>query len=41
MVAHAAPLASGRAVLGASYDHRLLSGADVAQTLRALAQPGD
>lgn len=40
MVAHAAPLASGRAVLGASYDHRLLSGADVAQALRALAQPG-
>jgi pyruvate dehydrogenase E2 component (dihydrolipoamide acetyltransferase) len=39
IVSHAAPGASGHAVLGASYDHRLLSGFDVAQVLRALAQP--
>lgn len=38
IVAHAAPRAGGRAVLGASYDHRLLSGFDVAQVLQALAQ---
>ena len=39
IVSHAAPHASGQAVLGASYDHRLLSGADAAQVLRAMAQP--
>ena len=39
IVAHAAPRGSGRAVLGASYDHRLLSGFDVIQVLQALAQP--
>jgi len=39
IVSHAAPGASGSAVLGASYDHRLLSGFDAAQVLRALAQP--
>ena len=39
IVSHAAPNASGHAVLGASYDHRLLSGFDAAQVLRALAQP--
>ena len=39
MVAHAAPKGSGRAVLGASYDHRLLSGFDVAQVLQTLSQP--
>ena len=39
IVAHAAPGATGSAVLGASYDHRLLSGFDVAQVLQALAQP--
>ena len=38
IVAHAAPRASGGAVLGASYDHRLLSGSDVAQVLQALAE---
>jgi pyruvate dehydrogenase E2 component (dihydrolipoamide acetyltransferase) len=38
IVAHAAPRASGHAVLGASYDHRLLSGFDAAQVLGALAQ---
>ena len=39
IVSHAAPRASGNAVLGASYDHRLLSGFDVAQVLQALTQP--
>lgn len=39
MVAHAAPKGSGRAVLGASYDHRLLSGFDVALVLQKLSQP--
>ena len=39
IVAHAAPKGSGRAVLGASYDHRLLTGFDVAQVLQALSQP--
>jgi pyruvate dehydrogenase E2 component (dihydrolipoamide acetyltransferase) len=39
IVAHAAPQASGRSVLGATYDHRLLSGLDAAQVLRATAQP--
>ena len=38
IVAHAAPRAGGGAVLGASYDHRLLSGSDVAQVLQALAE---
>jgi pyruvate/2-oxoglutarate dehydrogenase complex dihydrolipoamide acyltransferase (E2) component len=40
IVSHAAPRASGNAVImGASYDHRLLSGFDVAQVLQALVQP--
>jgi pyruvate/2-oxoglutarate dehydrogenase complex dihydrolipoamide acyltransferase (E2) component len=39
IVAHAASRSSGTAVLGASYDHRLLSGFDVVQVLQALAQP--
>ena len=39
IVSHAAPRASGGAVLGASYDHRLLSGFDVVQVLQALRQP--
>jgi pyruvate/2-oxoglutarate dehydrogenase complex dihydrolipoamide acyltransferase (E2) component len=39
MIAHAAPKGSGRAVLGASYDHRVLSGFDVARALQTLAQP--
>ena len=39
MVAHAAPRGSGRAVLGASYDHRILSGHDVAKVLQELTQP--
>jgi pyruvate/2-oxoglutarate dehydrogenase complex dihydrolipoamide acyltransferase (E2) component len=38
IVAHAARRAAGSAVLGASYDHRLLSGFDVAGVLQALAQ---
>jgi hypothetical protein len=39
MIAHAAPKGSGRAVLGASYDHRVLSGFDVARLLQQLATP--
>jgi pyruvate/2-oxoglutarate dehydrogenase complex dihydrolipoamide acyltransferase (E2) component len=39
IVAHAASRTSGSAVLGASYDHRLLSGFDVVQVLQALARP--
>ena len=39
IVAHAAPRAAGGAVLGASYDHRLLTGFDAVGVLRALAQP--
>ena len=39
IVAHSAPRSSGKAVLGASYDHRLLSGFDVVQVLQDLAQP--
>ena len=39
IVAHAAQRAAGHAVLGASYDHRLLTGFDVVNVLRALAQP--
>ena len=38
IVSHAAPRGSGSAVLGASYDHRLLTGFDVAGILQALAQ---
>jgi hypothetical protein len=38
-VAHAAPRHGGRAVLGASYDHRVLSGFDVARLLHQLSQP--
>jgi len=38
MVAHAAS-ANGVAALGATYDHRLLSGADVVAALRFLAEP--
>lgn len=39
IIAHAAPKGSGKAILGASYDHRILSGFDVAQVLQALARP--
>lgn len=39
MIAHAAPRGSGKAVLGASYDHRLLTGFEVAQVLQSLSQP--
>jgi pyruvate/2-oxoglutarate dehydrogenase complex dihydrolipoamide acyltransferase (E2) component len=40
MVAHSAPAADGQpAVLGASYDHRVLSGHDVARVLQAMTQP--
>jgi pyruvate/2-oxoglutarate dehydrogenase complex dihydrolipoamide acyltransferase (E2) component len=40
IVAHAAT-DSARMTLGASYDHRVLSGADVTKLLRALAKPGN
>ena len=40
MVAHSAPPKGGQsAVLGASYDHRILSGHDVASVLQELTQP--
>jgi pyruvate/2-oxoglutarate dehydrogenase complex dihydrolipoamide acyltransferase (E2) component len=39
IIAHAAPRVTGSAVLGASYDHRLLTGFAVAAVLQALAQP--
>jgi len=39
IVAHAAPRNAGSAVLGASYDHRVLSGFEVAQVLQALSKP--
>jgi pyruvate/2-oxoglutarate dehydrogenase complex dihydrolipoamide acyltransferase (E2) component len=41
IVAHAATAAHGRAVLGASYDHRVLSGFDVVSLLREVAKPPD
>lgn len=39
IIAHAAPKNAGYAVLGASYDHRVLTGFDVTQVLQALSQP--
>ena len=39
IVAHAKAKAMGTAVLGASYDHRLLSGFDVVQVLQELSRP--
>lgn len=42
MVAHSRPASDGGlAVLGASYDHRVLSGYDVARVLQNLVQPPD
>lgn len=41
VVAHAATKADGKAVLGATYDHRALSGYDVVRLLAALAEPPD
>jgi pyruvate/2-oxoglutarate dehydrogenase complex dihydrolipoamide acyltransferase (E2) component len=38
IIAHATP-EPGRMTLGASYDHRVLSGADVTKLLRALSKP--
>lgn len=40
MVAHTQG-SDGVAVLGASYDHRVMNGSDVVATLRKLARPGD
>lgn len=39
IVAHTAPSTSGKSVLGATYDHRVLGGADVAEALESLSQP--
>ncbi len=39
MVAHAASKDGGRAVVGASYDHRVLSGYDVVRVLQGLSRP--
>jgi pyruvate/2-oxoglutarate dehydrogenase complex dihydrolipoamide acyltransferase (E2) component len=39
IVAHAATGGNGRAVMGASYDHRVLSGFDAARLLQDLAKP--
>jgi pyruvate/2-oxoglutarate dehydrogenase complex dihydrolipoamide acyltransferase (E2) component len=39
MVAHTAPDPDGTAILGASYDHRVLTGADVVLLLQALSNP--
>jgi len=39
MVAHAATKANGKAVLGATYDHRVLSGYDVVRFLSDLSKP--
>jgi len=39
MLAHAAPKGRSRAVLGASYDHRVLSGYDTAKLLQQLVTP--
>lgn len=39
IVAHAAPRESGSAVMGATYDHRVLSGYDVIQVLQRLTRP--
>jgi len=39
MIAHAAARDSAKAVLGATYDHRLLSGFDVVQVLQLLVRP--
>jgi len=40
MVAHSAPV-QGQSILGACYDHRVLTGFDVARALRELLQPLD
>lgn len=39
IIAHAANNSDGRGVLGASYDHRVLSGFDVVRLLKDLAKP--
>jgi hypothetical protein len=41
MIAHAAPAPGGEhAVLGITYDHRLLSGFDAVRLLKELVRPG-
>jgi pyruvate dehydrogenase E2 component (dihydrolipoamide acetyltransferase) len=39
IVAHTAPLSSEAAFLGATYDHRALSGGDVVRTLQKIGTP--
>jgi pyruvate dehydrogenase E2 component (dihydrolipoamide acetyltransferase) len=39
IVAHTAPLSSEAAFLGATYDHRALSGGDVVRTLQKVGTP--
>lgn len=39
ILAHSAPAADGQSVLGATYDHRLLSGADAIRVLQQMKEP--
>jgi pyruvate/2-oxoglutarate dehydrogenase complex dihydrolipoamide acyltransferase (E2) component len=39
ILAHSAPAADGMSVLGATYDHRLLSGADAIRVLQQMKEP--
>jgi len=41
ILAHSAPAADGESVLGATYDHRLLSGADAARVLQQMKEPDE
>ena len=41
MVAHAAPSADGRGTLGATYDHRVLTGSEAVAAITALSRPED
>jgi len=39
IVAHAAPLPDGRGVLGATYDHRALTGHEALAAIAAVSRP--
>ncbi|MEP7305987.1 MAG: 2-oxo acid dehydrogenase subunit E2 [Acidobacteriota bacterium] len=41
IVAHASPSADGRGILGATYDHRVLTGSEVLAAITALSRPED
>jgi len=41
IVAHAAPTADGRGTLGATYDHRVLTGSEALAAITALSRPED